>query len=181
MSSALPPWRQDLRASLERNKSDPVSRYLQLATVRRDGSPANRTVVFRGFGEPADVLLMVSDTRSAKYDELRNDPRTELAWYFPKTREQYRFQGTIELHDSEGDAALREERWQALSPAAQAQYFEDFKDEAADSSMDPSQPPPWFLVLALTVTAAERLDLRPSPQQRERFIRTESGWDRQTL
>lgn len=47
MAAAAPQWREMLQRSLKKNKSLPYSRYVQLATVRPDGRPANRTVVFR--------------------------------------------------------------------------------------------------------------------------------------
>ena len=37
----------------------------QLATIRPDGRPANRTVVHRGFLGESDRLLSISDTRRA--------------------------------------------------------------------------------------------------------------------
>jgi pyridoxamine 5'-phosphate oxidase len=45
----LAPWRSPLSRALYRNRNLPYCRYLQLATVRPNGQPANRTVVFRGF------------------------------------------------------------------------------------------------------------------------------------
>ena len=39
------PWKQVLQGSLKRNESMRESRYFQIATVRRDGHPSNRTVV----------------------------------------------------------------------------------------------------------------------------------------
>jgi hypothetical protein len=49
MSAAptVPQWRTMLQRSLGKNRSLAYARYVQLATVRPDGRPANRTVVFR--------------------------------------------------------------------------------------------------------------------------------------
>ncbi|MEO1006929.1 MAG: pyridoxamine 5'-phosphate oxidase, partial [Cyanobacteria bacterium J06638_38] len=44
----LAPWRSLLSGAIHRNRSQPHSRYFQLATVTPEGYPANRTVVFRG-------------------------------------------------------------------------------------------------------------------------------------
>jgi hypothetical protein len=46
-ATTMPQWRVMLQRSLKKNKSLASSRYVQLATVRPDGRPANRTVVFR--------------------------------------------------------------------------------------------------------------------------------------
>jgi pyridoxamine 5'-phosphate oxidase len=66
----LAPWRLPLARALHRNRSIPASRYLQLATVRSDGRPANRTVVFRGFAPDTDWLQFVTDSRSQKVEQL---------------------------------------------------------------------------------------------------------------
>lgn len=42
------PWRSLLDRALDLNSSLASARYLQLATVRADNRPANRTLVFRG-------------------------------------------------------------------------------------------------------------------------------------
>jgi hypothetical protein len=55
----LAPWREPLARALHRNRSLAYSRYLQLATVRNNGRPANRTVVFRGFLENTNQLKMI--------------------------------------------------------------------------------------------------------------------------
>jgi hypothetical protein len=47
MTHLMAPWKTLLQKSLQQNSSLPYSKYMQLATVRPDGKPANRTVVFR--------------------------------------------------------------------------------------------------------------------------------------
>ncbi|KAI5054742.1 hypothetical protein GOP47_0029887 [Adiantum capillus-veneris] len=54
------------------------SSYFQLATVRRDGRPANRTVVFRGFVEESNILQFTTDYRSNKIEEILHNPRGEV-------------------------------------------------------------------------------------------------------
>jgi hypothetical protein len=51
-----------LRLALEQGARGP--RIMQLATVTRAGHPANRTVVFRGFGSDEESLSFVTDPRS---------------------------------------------------------------------------------------------------------------------
>ena len=84
--------------ALKRNRGNAAARYCQLATVRGDGRPACRTVVFRGFlGGPEDTaedasrLTFVTDARSEKVGELGQQPACELCWYLPGTREQFRW------------------------------------------------------------------------------------------
>ena len=86
-------WRASLVLALYRNRHVAQSRYLQLATVRADGRPANRTVVFRGFLGDSERITVVTDIRSAKARELDGAPWAEACWYFPMTREQFRLGG----------------------------------------------------------------------------------------
>ena len=100
---SLAPWRSPLSRALHRNRSLPNARYVQLATVRPDGSPANRTIVFRGFVEEPfcnstplyDTLQFVTDRRSEKVIEIEHQVLGEVCWYFPNTREQFRAPSTV--------------------------------------------------------------------------------------
>ena len=92
-----PAWREGVARALQRNRGSAAARFCQLATVRGDGRPACRTVVFRGFlGGPEDAeeasrLTFVTDARSEKVEELGRQPACELCWYLPGTREQFRW------------------------------------------------------------------------------------------
>ena len=60
-----PAWHAALTRALDRAAGVPAARYLQVATVRPDGRPAVRTVVFRGWfeGREGPRLGFVSDAR----------------------------------------------------------------------------------------------------------------------
>ena len=89
-------WRPSLVLALYRNRHAPYSRFVQLATVRADGRPANRTVVFRGFLDETPQLTFVTDSRSPKVAELSHSPWAEVCWYFPVTHEQFRIGGPVD-------------------------------------------------------------------------------------
>lgn len=57
-------WRSFLVKSLEANNHLPNAKFMQLATVRPDGRPSVRTVVFRGFHNNSDQITFTTDTRS---------------------------------------------------------------------------------------------------------------------
>ena len=42
-----PPWKSMLQKALDANKQLPYGKFFQIATVRPNGRPACRTVVFR--------------------------------------------------------------------------------------------------------------------------------------
>ena len=57
---ASPAWRAAVLTAIKKNdKHMPYTKYVQLATVKPCGRPANRTVVFRGFlGETEKVTVV---------------------------------------------------------------------------------------------------------------------------
>uniref|UniRef100_A0A7S3G1B0 Pyridoxamine 5'-phosphate oxidase Alr4036 family FMN-binding domain-containing protein n=1 Tax=Palpitomonas bilix TaxID=652834 RepID=A0A7S3G1B0_9EUKA len=74
-------WRGVLDKCLNKNRSDVTSRYLQFATVGKDGFPSNRTVVFRGFCEvtSGDDAKEVGESG----DEKRRDGGGDGAFFSP--------------------------------------------------------------------------------------------------
>lgn len=187
---ALPPWRAPLARALHRNRADRASRYLQLATVRPDGRPANRTVVYRGF-DTVGRLLLVTDARSSKAEELAVHPAVALCWYFAKTREQFRLEGMAELvreiaAEAEAQSA-RAAAWQGLSDAGRAQFCWPTPAAARDGGADEDAFPPAvsagatipasFVLLRVRVDAVDHLELRGSPQERTAYHNAEGGWE----
>ncbi|MCC3408284.1 MAG: pyridoxamine 5'-phosphate oxidase family protein [Microcoleus sp. PH2017_10_PVI_O_A] len=184
MSLAL--WRSPLARSLHRNRSLVYARYLQLATVRADGRPANRTVVFRGFLENTNHLKFITDIRSQKAEEINLCPWGEICWYFPKTREQFRIAGKLVLVGANcSDAELcaaRRTAWQELSEAARVQFAwpnpGENKAEATAfdcASADAIAPLPNFCLLLLEAETVDLLELRGEPQNRSLYGRDGEG------
>ncbi len=175
---SLAPWRSPLAAALHRNRSLRYSRYLQLATVDVRGRPANRTVVFRGFLEGSDRLEVVTDGRTQKMIQIRQNPQVEACWYFPTTREQFRIGGRMAIADENcPDAALRQERsriWQTLSDAARSQFTWSVpgRDRSSDAETlgspppDPDRPFANFCLLLLEPDRVDRLSLKENPHER---------------
>jgi pyridoxamine 5'-phosphate oxidase len=172
----LAPWRSPLTRALHRNRSLVYARYLQLATVRTNGRPANRTVVFRGFLDPTNQLKFITDSRSEKVEQITAQPWAEVCWYFPKTCEQFRLLGHLTLVDADGPEPLlhaRQSQWQDLSDAARLQFaWPPSKQARADASAfdpippNPTQPLPDFCLLLLDPVQVDHLELRGEPQNR---------------
>jgi pyridoxamine 5'-phosphate oxidase len=121
----LATWRSPLARALHLNRSLVYARYFQLATIAGDGYPANRTVVFRGFLGETNQIKIITDSRSQKAHQVQDHPQGEICWYFPKSREQFRFRGNLILVTGD-DLQLQLERrqmWQDISPAARSQFF----------------------------------------------------------
>jgi pyridoxamine 5'-phosphate oxidase len=171
----LATWRSPLSRALHRNRALPNARYLQLATVRPNGRPANRTVVFRGFLADTNQLKFGIDARSNKTSQISQSPWGEACWYFPKTREQFRLSGSLTLiGESEPDSLYQSARyltWQELSDAARIQFTWAQPGQARDDqgflaiAPDPQTPVSHFCLLLLNPVEVDHLELRGDPQR----------------
>lgn len=126
-SPPLKPWLDRLKASIKKSRDVRGGNYIQLATVDNN-RPRCRTVVFRGFhGE--DNLKMITDMRSEKASQISANNACEICYWFNKTSEQYRIDGTIHLVDSseqnEELQAARVNQWKALRDQAREQFYWD--------------------------------------------------------
>ncbi len=179
----LAPWRSPLSRALHRNRALAYARYGQLATVRADGRPANRTVVFRGFlDQPGGLgwngLKFICDRRGEKVTELGTNPWAEFCWYFPKTREQFRLAGKVAITlDGQGTLGpMRQQTWEAISANAQTSFYwpEPGKTRAGAEAfnipvLDESLPSEHFVLLVLQPETVDHLELRGDPQHRWQY------------
>ncbi|MGM3305352.1 Npun_F5749 family FMN-dependent PPOX-type flavoprotein [Anabaena sp. WFMT] len=174
---SLAPWRSLITRALHKNRSLVYSRYVQLATVRENGLPANRTVVFRGFLEDTNQLKFITDIRSEKAEQIQQQSWGEVCWYFPKTREQFRIAGQLILITANSHPHLQAARikmWQELSDAARLQFawpdpgeMRVITPEAfTPPAPDPIQPVETFCLLLLEPAQVDHLELRGEPQNR---------------
>jgi pyridoxamine 5'-phosphate oxidase len=175
----LAPWRSPLSRALHRNRAVPYARYLQLATTRADATPANRTVVFRGFLEGTNRLMFISDRRSEKTAQIQHNPQAEACWYFTKTREQFRLSGQLVVVSADTAPSqltdARQKLWQSLSDSARLQFAwpqpKGERDEPLAAAFTPPAPdaqlpPSTFCLLCLAVYRVDHLELRGEPQNR---------------
>ena len=200
----LAPWRSLLSRALHRNRSLPNARFVQLATVRPDGSPANRTIVFRGFvgdqfcqnGILHDTLQFVTDRRSEKAIEIEHQALGEVCWYFPKTREQFRLRGTLTLITEDTITTsdrpwqkVRSHLWQELSDNARIQFAWPHPGQSRAETdafqiepPDKTQPLPHFCALLLHPNVVDHLELRGEPQNRWHYERDKtSEWQQKAV
>lgn len=179
-------WRASLVLALYRNRHVAQARYLQLATMRADGRPANRTVVFRGFLGEIDSISIVTDTRSAKVRELEAAPWAEACWYFPMTREQFRLGGRARVvREDVGDEAAQQARrdaWRELADATRQSFTWPTPGEPRDPGVpfvedvpDPEVPPHTFGLVVLDPVEVDHLELDGNPQNRWTYRRGDDG------
>ncbi len=191
---SLAPWRSAIAHALHRNRSLVYARYLQLATLQANGRPANRTLVFRGFLEDTNQLKFITDNRSAKTDQIQQQPWAEVCWYFPNTREQFRITGCLTLvSGDDSDHNLQPARiamWQELSDAARLQFAwphpgklrVENPEAFAPPAPEPVQPVPNFCLLLLDPVQVDHLELRGEPQNRWLYYRDDQQeWSSQAI
>jgi pyridoxamine 5'-phosphate oxidase len=179
-------WRPSLDLALHRNRRSLQQRFVQLATVRLDGRPAIRTVVFRGYLDDARTMVFTTDARSAKRAEIERSPDAELCWYFPETREQFRLAGVLRLVDAATtDASLhaaRRDVWQALPDATRLSFNWPAPGEPRDpraafpaAPADPETPSDHFTLMIFTAREVDHLELDGAPQHRWKYAADEHG------
>ncbi|WP_165220366.1 Npun_F5749 family FMN-dependent PPOX-type flavoprotein [Aquisphaera insulae] len=184
MSTEL--WRPSLDLALHRNRQSPQARFVQLATVREDGRPAVRTIVWRGFLEDGARLIFATDSRARKWTEIGASPWGEACWYFHVTREQFRLGGPLSVVDeSTTDRELLEVRvatWREMSAESRLTYTWPDPGRARvplapfpTVPPDPLEPLPHFGLLVLDVSEVDHLELVGNPQHRWEYKRDEYG------
>ena len=162
-----------------------MARWLQLATVAADGTPRLRTLVFRGRGGPASLDLL-TDSRSAKADELARQPAVELCWLLPRARCQFRLRGVRQALEPPLEGQERQRHWGQLSPGARAVWSWPAPGSPLEADMafpgqeDATEPPACFQLLRLELSRVELLDLAPHPHRRCRW-RAAAGWREEPL
>ncbi|GAU37408.1 hypothetical protein TSUD_361130 [Trifolium subterraneum] len=127
MGSSIIAWKQLLLNAMESNTHLKHSSYMQLATVGTNGKPSNRTVVFRGFQDNTDNILINTDTRTRKIEELKRCSFAEICWYFTDSWEQFRINGHVDIIDGTNPDPIklqqREKSWFASSVRSRSQYL----------------------------------------------------------
>lgn len=175
-------WYTALNRAISRNRRDAHNRYLQLATVRNDGSPAVRTLVFRKLQQLPSVIYMVTDSRSEKTDQIAINPAAEICWYFTRTREQFRLHGKLFITAKDSpEQTQRQAIWSNMSASARNQFYwpqpggalekPEVNPGKADTVFSCNEdndrfPPDNFLLLGLQIDCVDHLCLKGEPQTR---------------
>jgi pyridoxamine 5'-phosphate oxidase len=186
-------WRSVLGRSLHRNRALVYAKYFQLATVRTNGRPANRTVVFRGFLPESNAIAIITDQRSQKIEQIEQNGWAEICWYFPKTREQFRFAGMLHIVDAtnptESWHKAYHDTWQKLSETARAQFYGVAPGQPRDSGLMEPEPqhasntiPDSFRLLVFEPEDLDYLDLTTHPHHHYHYWLEKAGsWQAQWL
>jgi PPOX class probable FMN-dependent enzyme len=179
-------WKPSLVLALYLNRQAPYSRFVQVATVRDDGRPANRTMMFSGFLGETDQLTFHTDSRSAKLADLDHLPWAEACWYFPVTHEQFRIGGMVRVvRGDTPDSSMLEARraaWRELGEPARIAYNwpapgqpRNRKEPYPTERPDAKEPLPQFCLIILDPHAVDHLEVNGNPQNRWKYQRDDQG------
>ena len=174
MNDSLPAWRELLENALASHTHLPFASFVQIATVRADGRPANRTLTFRFF-LCGNRLLFSADSRTEKISQLENNPWAEACWYFSESRTQFRLLGKMQTVFASDDKELiqaRSRTWQERSAESRQSFTWPAAGLPLDSSPAfvhpaPDQAPETFVMLVFSPEQVERLELSCQPHARE--------------
>ena len=169
-------------------------KVMTLATVNEHGAPRARTVVCRAIIEDDPSLVVASDARSEKNRQVRQNGLTELCFWLPTLRRQYRLECramtlsaevierlVADVNDRGADEAaklapLRENVWTELSDASRALFFwpqpgaaREIKSSRFPQAVRTGLPPDNFELIRFAPRRVEVLDLRPHPHRRRRW------------
>ena len=153
----LPVWRQKLKASQSKEGRSVSSRWIQIANVSQNKQPRVRTVVFRGWLDN-NTMLIYTDKRSEKFNDLEINNNIEILWVFSKSKSQYRFKGNaFRLNDDEN-------YWNNLSEKSRIVWFWPCPGKKIDKQNSFKIPntkikPNNFAVLKLIINEVDLLKL----------------------
>jgi pyridoxamine 5'-phosphate oxidase len=154
--------------------------------VAADGTPRVRTLVFRGWADGA-TLDLLTDGRSAKAMELRQQPAVELCWLLSRARCQFRLRGAVMGLPAPLELEERQRHWRALSPAGRALWGWPAPGEPLDPAApfpadlaDDAPLPPHFQLVRIPLEQVELLELVGHPHRRRRW-RRHRAWGEELL
>ena len=155
----LPIWRQELQSARKKEGKSPLNRWMQLSTVTSNNEPRIRTVVFRGWGKESSMLIF-TDSRSEKFEHLKNNSNAEVLWLFLRSKSQFRFKGNLK------ELVANTKYWDSLSERSKSTWFWQHPGKEIDTNIQFSQiiptnlnKPESFVVLEFEIFSVELLKL----------------------
>ena len=153
----LPEWRLAIKSSNNKEGKSVSKRWIQIATTSKDNLPRLRTVVFRGWSE-VNSMLIYTDRRSEKINDININNNVEILWLFPKSKTQYRLKG--EAYEIKENIRF----WDNLSENSKKTWFwpkpgDKLSQLSAYDTPNKLERPETFTVLEVKMNYVELLKL----------------------
>jgi pyridoxamine 5'-phosphate oxidase len=170
-------WIAELQSAISREFGDKPA-VATLATIEKSGGPRARSVVCRRVLDDGSIVI-TSDSRTEKVEQLKASPQAEIVLYLPALREQYRLLGSARIAGvAPSDVPLRQELWRGLSDATRATFHWPSPgakkldpDESFISALAADAPIPQnFDVIVIRPKRVEHLQLWTKPHRRRRWM-----------
>ena len=173
-----PYWRQELRASQNKEANNNSNRWIQIATINSDNQPRLRTVVFRGWSKD-NSMLVYTDSRTEKVKDIKNNNNVEILWLLNKSNSQFRFKGNANIIQD------NIKYWKELGYKSRSTWFwpnpgYEFNNKDFKENINQEVKPSNFLVLEIIIHTVELLRLEKPVHKR--FIWKESdNWNKKRI
>jgi len=171
----LPEWRLAIKSSNNKEGKSVSKKWIQIATTSKDNLPRLRTVVFRGWSE-AHSMLIYTDRRSQKINDININNNVELLWLFPKSKSQYRLKG--KAYEIKENIKF----WNNLSENSKTTWFwpnpgDKLSQRSSYDTPSKLEKPETFTVLEVKMNYVELLKLERPIHKRCCWIKDKS-WKR---
>ena len=155
----FPKWKKELRAAIKKEGKFSSNKWVQFATVNKFNEPRVRTVVFRGWHRE-NSMLIYTDKRTKKIEDLENNKNVEVLWLFLKSKYQFRFKGKMK------ELEVNNKYWDSLSERSKLTWFWQHPGKEIETNIQPSQliptnlnKPKSFVVLEFEIYSVDLLKL----------------------
>lgn len=148
--------------------------YFSFATMH-DTVPKQRTVVLRKFS-PDFSLLIYTDLRSEKVEDIKQNNKVSALFYHPKKLLQIRLEGTATLIN---DEIVLHQHWKNIPENSKKDYITTLKpgtpiDDVTKIHYDMEHPN--FTMISIQAEKIEYLQLARPNHIRRLFIKKENQW-----
>ncbi|DBA96351.1 TPA: hypothetical protein ACH3X3_002526 [Trebouxia sp. C0006] len=165
------------------------NKFVQVATVREDGTPACRTMGLAGFIPATQQALLQTHAKSYKPSHLAKNNWVEICKWNAASQQQFRLRGPVTVVDAdsknEAFQSLRQQEYKRLGTPSVLQWYHNadrapgkpFQSPVHQTTDQQDKAPPSFLLLVVDVAEVDYVHLESDT--RAIWIKQQSSADDQ--
>jgi len=173
----MPPWIAIINTLLKSEIRSNRFTWVQLASIGLDNTPSVRTVVFRGWTDSYEMVIF-TDKRSQKYQELKANDNVEICWLFSESKSQFRLRGNARIEIEKDNRLywdqLNDQSKKMWSWPTPGKHFNKIQNKPLTFSKE-TKISENFIVLRIDITYVDQLTLHDPAHMRRRWLR-EKEW-----